>query len=247
MNNKNPSNRIILLDTLRGFLLILVILFHLCYDLDMIFDVRLEFMHHDGIYVFRDIFVSMLIFISGVCCNLSHSNIKRGLKTLICGITISLVTAIFMPDEFILFGILHFFGTSMIIYGLFQKIFEKIPQAAGIILSLLIFAMTFDIYSSNIIPTTAVIRDSIIKYPLFILGFNTGCSSADYYPLLPWFFMFLTGAIATRNIRNIKFPKHFYKNICPPLTWIGRNTLWIYMAHQPIMYGILYLFLLFYK
>lgn len=239
MNNLNSSKRIILLDTLRGFLLILVILFHLCYDLDRIFGVHLEFMHHNGTYVFRDIFVSMLIFISGICCNLSHSNIKRGIKTLIFGIIISLVTAIFMPDEFILFGILHFFGTSMILYGLLEKVIKKLPQVSGVIVTLLIFFLTFNIYTSNIVYA----RIDILKYLLFILGFNTGCSSADYYPLIPWFFMFLSGGIAGRNIKKINLPKLFYKNISPPLTWIGKKTLWIYMIHQPVMYAILYLFL----
>lgn len=246
MKDKNigkTTDRIVLLDTLRGFLLILVILFHLAYDLHIIFGVRLVFMQERGIYVFRDCFVSLLIFLSGVCCNLSRSNVKRGVRTLGCALVISLVTWIFMPDEFVLFGILHFFGTAMILFGLLEKPVGKVNKLAGFVIMLVLFFVTFNIYDTDI---AAILGNGVYegawKYLLFFTGFNTRCYSADYYPLMPWLFMFFAGAFAGRGIKERKLPKIFYGNYCPPLTWIGRNTLWIYLIHQPIIYGALYFF-----
>lgn len=239
----NNKQRIILLDTLRGSLLILVILFHLLYDLNMIFGVELKIMEGKGIYVFRDCFVSLLIFLSGVCCNLSRSNIKRGFKTFGCALLISAVTGIVMPDEFVLFGILHFFGTAMILYGLFQKVLEKVNKLVGSIIMLLLFIAAFNIYYADISSVLGSgVYTGILKYALFIAGFDTECFSSDYYPLMPWIFMFFAGGFAGRGIKEKKLPDFFYVDLCRPITWIGRHTLWIYLIHQPVMYGILYLF-----
>lgn len=234
--NNNSSQRILLMDTLRGVLIILVVLFHLLYDLDMIFGVNTGLFEQQWFFTFRDCFVGMLILISGISCNLSRNNIKRGLKTLGWGVVISIVTALFMPSERIIFGILHFFGTAMIVYGIFQKIFNKINPIIGVITSGLIYLLTLNIYEIELSGLNVV-----MKYFLFIVGFNTGCWSADYYPLIPWIFIFLAGAFAGRNIKSTKLPNFFYQNICPPLTFIGQHTLIIYILHQPIIYGALYI------
>lgn len=246
MSNSNMSagidapRRIQLMDTLRGILIILVVLFHLLYDLDMIFGVDTGLFSQSWFYTFRDCFVGLLIFISGISCNLSRNNIKRGVKTLLWGIVISVVTAIFMPSEKIIFGILHFFGVSMIIYGISEKLMAKINPIAGVITTALLYIITLDIYSCRLGGL-----NFLLKNLLFIIGFNTGCTSADYYPLLPWIFIFLAGAFAGRNIKTRNLPGIFYKNICPPLTFIGQHTLIIYILHQPIIYGALYVFFTF--
>lgn len=236
----HDNRRIVLLDTLRGMLLILVMLFHLLYDLRFMFGAEIKLMDGRGIYVFRDCFVSILIFLSGICCNLSRSNIKRGIKTLGCALIISLVTGIIIPEEFVFFGILHFFGTVMLLCGLSWRGIQKIPQAAGCICMILLFVLTYGIYDVNPAAVFGTgIYEGIDKYVLFILGFNTQCYSSDYYPLMPWIFMFFAGVFAGRGIKERKLWELFYKNFCPVITWIGRNTLWIYMLHQPVLYGVL--------
>ncbi|MDD6572245.1 MAG: heparan-alpha-glucosaminide N-acetyltransferase [Thermoflexaceae bacterium] len=232
--------RIVLLDTLRGLLLIPVILFHLLYDLHFMFGAEIKIMNGRGIYVFRDCFVSLLILLSGICCNLSRSNIKRGIKTLGCALIISLVTGIIIPEEFVFFGILHFFGTAMILCGLTWREIKKVPPTAGCIAMILLFLLTYGIYDVNLSSVLGTgIYEGMDKYVLFILGFNTRCYSADYYPLMPWIFMFFTGVFAGRGIKERKLPELFYRNFCPVITWIGRNTLWIYMLHQPVLYAVL--------
>lgn len=241
MNNTNIANtktsrRIQFMDTVRGILIILVVLFHFLYDLDIIFGVNTGLFSQSWFYTFRDCFVGLLIFISGISCNLSRNNIKRGIKTFCLGLIISLVTAIFMPSEQIIFGILHFFGVSMILYGVFQNFFKKIPRTIGIISSTLLYILTLNLYNFSFSGLNI-----FAKYLLFIIGFDTGCSSADYYPLLPWIFIFIGGTFAGKNIKTRILPDFFYKNICPPLTFMGQHTLIIYILHQPIIYGALYI------
>lgn len=249
MENKN---RIVILDTLRGMLIILVILYHLLYDLNFIFNVNIPLMSTRGMDIFRDIFVGILIFISGICCNLSRSNLKRGIRVLFLGLILSAVTIAFLPQERIIFGILHFFGTSMIIYGLISPLvtgfFDRrhgntirlIAAAAMLIL----FFLTYNIFDYYFPPVNRLASSHIaLKYLLFIAGFNTGIFSADYYPVFPWIFLFFSGAFAFYGIRNYKLPDFVYKDHLPFITLIGRHTLIIYMCHQPILYGILLLFL----
>ena len=236
------NKRIYFLDIIRGILIILVVLFHLCYDLHEIFGVRLSFMDGRAIYVFRDCFVSLLIFLSGVSCNLSRSNVKRGIRTLGCAAVISLVTALFLPEEKVLFGILHFLGTAMILYGvLFGKTKQKKGNVIGTACMLCLFCLTFQIYDEKAVTVFAMkLGNRAVNLLLFIAGFDTGCFSSDYYPLIPWIFMFFAGAFAGRGIREWKLPDFFYQKISPVMTWIGSHTLWIYMLHQPVIYGLLY-------
>lgn len=241
MNQNQAPRRIIMLDSLRGFLLLLVIAFHLLYDLHFIFGVNTVVMKWDAIYIFRDCFVAVLIFISGICCNLSHNNILRGIKTLGCGLSITLVTFLFIPEERILFGILHFFGVAMIFYGVTAPLFQKINPYPGAIVCFLLFIATFSVNHLTIleIPFQGNVKE-ILRYLYFIVGFRTGLSSSDYYPMIPWLFIFLSGTFAGRNIKTKKLGDVFYKDCCKPLTWIGQHTLIIYLLHQPILYGALY-------
>ena len=63
--------------------------------------------------------------------------------------------------------------------------------------------------------------------------------STDYFSLLPWFFLFLTGYflfhIASKNNWNEKL---FARGRFPLLNWIGRHSLIVYLLHQPVLYGL---------
>ena len=77
---------------------------------------------------------------------------------------------------------------------------------------------------------------------LYPLGLTApGFHSADYFPLLPWFFLFLIGTVfggwclAHRDNRILTAP------LPGPLTWPGQHSLLIYVLHQPVLYGACYL------
>lgn len=64
-----------------------------------------------------------------------------------------------------------------------------------------------------------------------------GFVSTDYFPLLPWIFVFLLGTWAGKYIKEGRLPRWFYEAKCPPLAGVGRHSLLIYMLHQPVLYG----------
>ena len=65
-----------------------------------------------------------------------------------------------------------------------------------------------------------------------------GFVSTDYFPLLPWVFVFLLGTWAGKYIKAGRMPAWFYQTDCPPLAAVGRHSLVIYVLHQPVLYGL---------
>ena len=230
---KAPGVRLHFLDTLRGFSIIYVVFFHAVFNLAGVEEWAYAMLFSPGMKISQFIFVGLLIFISGICTRLTRSNLKRGIKTLLCALTVTLVTFAVMPNMTIIFGILHFFAAAMLIYALVGRFVDKIPSCVAFPLFIILWLLTYNIYE-----LVGNVTNSII---LYILGFNTGHFSADYYPLIPHVFLFLAGTVAGRYIKSERLPKFLYKNYLPPISFIGRHTLFIYMIHQPILYGITWL------
>ena len=148
------------------------------------------------------------------------------------GMVITLVTYFFDRDLTVRFGILHFLGISMILYGLFEKVIPKINYKVQLIIFPILYTLS-DIILRNINPMK-------ISF-LFPLGFyDKYFSSGDYFPLLPYIFMFFFGGAVGYFIKERKFPKWFYNFNIPFFSTVGKYTLWVYLIHQPILYGIMY-------
>ena len=75
---------------------------------------------------------------------------------------------------------------------------------------------------------------------LFPLGLRRAdFFSADYWPLLPWAFLYLLGAALGGFLPETAKP-HAH---LPALTFLGRHSLFIYLVHQPVLYGLCWVFL----
>lgn len=62
--------------------------------------------------------------------------------------------------------------------------------------------------------------------------------STDYFALLPWLFLFWAGYFLYGVVgRQRMEPLHC--SVCPPLGWLGRHSLLLYLLHQPVIYGVL--------
>lgn len=218
-----------LLDMLRGICIILVVGYHILYNLSEIFGGNYAFFRSAGMDAFRDGFVGVLMLLSGISCSLTRSNWKRGIRTLGGALLVTAVTAMAMPSQLITFGILHFFGCCMLLYAAAHRLLEKIPVTLGTAVSLLLYVLTRNIYR-----TVTGVPHSFL---LFALGFRTGHTSADYYPMIPWVFLFLGGGFLGRLFAQGKVPAVFQKDPVPALSWLGRHTMIIYLLHQPVVYG----------
>ena len=74
---------------------------------------------------------------------------------------------------------------------------------------------------------------------LFPFGlYNSSFESSDYFPLFPWLFLFLAGSFFGIWAKNGSLPKFFYPVHIRWLAAVGRNTIWIYLLHQPVVFLI---------
>ncbi len=241
-----PS-RVFLLDELRGFLILYVIVYHFLYDLCLFGLVSPTFMFSTSMEHLRNFFVGILMGISGICCHLSRSNWRRGLKTLGAALLVSAVTLLVMREQAILFGILHFFGCAMLLYAPLKRPLSRVPAWVGISLSFLLFFLTFSVKERLFgiaafgwaVPLPSFLYQTPFLFPLGLP--SSAFRSSDYCPLLPWFFLFLAGSFCGRAVKEGLFPRGFYRSHCKPLAAIGRHTLLVYLVHQPLIYGLCWL------
>ncbi|HEX3026065.1 MAG TPA: heparan-alpha-glucosaminide N-acetyltransferase [Clostridia bacterium] len=245
------SKRIEALDAIRGVAIIAMVVDHCLYDLDQIFGVPIPLLHTTFFEIFRQPFTWAFILLAGVSSRFSHSNWVRGFRVLACGLVLSVVTFIYTwfthDNESIYFGILHFMGCAILLFALLRPAFEKIPPIAAFIIWSALFTVTFtmpDTYFVGIPPHFGFLLPKALTntpnlYPIGIPDANF--FSADYFPMIPWFFLFMAGTVIGKPIKEHKLPEKFYTAKVPFWAIAGRHTLLIYVVHQPIVYAALYL------
>lgn len=234
------------LDAIRGIAIIAMVVYHALYDVTDIFGYNVPIFSY--LTYLEPPFAGAFILLAGVSSRYSHNNIKRGVEVLALGFLVSIVTAVFIPSQAIHFGILTFMGCAILLFELIKPIFDKIPKIPAAVIYSLIFILSFNIASKGFIGIPGLFEiylpQALQNTPfLYPLGFpDRNFSSSDYFPMIPWFFIFLLGTIVGIPIKEGKFPKKFYTVRIPFWAAAGRNTLLIYVLHQPLIYGILSLF-----
>lgn len=246
---KTKKGRIHLLDEIRGFAIICMVFFHAFYTMTYMFDMKLGATMYSFFLPVSLWFAGLFIVISGISCRLSHSNAARGGKLFAIAVGLSLVTWLLeykfgMGGTMIWFGILHLLSVSMLIYALLHRVIEKVHPLIAVPLLALFFAITYHLpdgylqFVNYTLPLPEWLTSCKFLFPFGIT--HPDFASADYYPIFPWVFLFLIGASVGRRFTGGKLPNFFYNEHLRPLAYCGRHTLVIYLAHQPIIYGILW-------
>ena len=218
--------RIELLDLCRSLLIAFMVVWHALYDAALFWPAGLgSFVAGDAYRAAAGLCGGGFILLAGICCRFSRSNIRRGLVVLTAGVAVMAVSL--WVGEPVMFGILQLLGTCMLIYGLLGRCLEALPRYILPAACAALFPLTLMLTKSITVDITW----------LFPLGFITDTFySADYYPLLPWIFLFLFGTWLGGYLKN----KSGRRRIPPALTWPGRHSLWIYLLHQPFIYCVMY-------
>ena len=244
---KKELKRIELLDELRGLAIVAMLVHHTFYDIGFVLGLDWGYKVFDALCVLQPFFWAIFIIVSGICSRLSRNTIKRGAIVLGAGLLVTLVTAVIMPKigiegAEIYFGILSCLGSCMIITGLLLPLIEKINFRLGMVISAVLFAVTYGISSGSLFFGLLKLPEALYKTNLLMpLGiFSSTFQSADYFALVPWLFMFLFGAFLGEKAKNGDFPKWSYTRHSKLFAFVGRNSLWFYLAHQPVLYGIMY-------
>lgn len=251
MTKKTNAPRVPLLDEARGLSIILMVFYHLGYDLVAIFGVNLPFFFTGGMDFLRNVIAGIFLFVSGICCHFSKNNLRRGAITFGFGLLMTAVTALTVPEQIIRFGVLHLLGASMLLFALLERPLKKLSPMVGFTLFLVLFLILYPLPTGGNLPPpfTVALPSALYQSPyLFPLGLpGPSFFSSDYYPLLPWSLLFLAGSSLGGLVKAGRFPAPFYKSHIPFLATVGRNTIYIYLLHQPILYGVLSLLFLFVK
>lgn len=236
------GRRICLLDELRGFAVVCMVCYHAFYTAGYLFG------SEAGVYYFaffmaaEPYFAGLFMFISGIACNLSHSNLLRGLKLFALALGVTIVTWLVVPQDRITFGVLHFLAVCMVLTGLLKPALDRRAFSWRPVLACaVLFLFTWNVQSGLLGFGPIAVRLPAALYTtnwLAPLGFhNDVFVSADYFPMLPWVFLYAAGVWIGKLAKAGKFPEFMYRSSVPQLSWAGRRALAIYLIHQPVIYA----------
>ncbi len=242
ISQKEDKQRYYLIDALRGFSVLNMVVFHFLYDIFEIYGLNSGWYFHPLSVVWERFICVSFIVISGVSFNFSRRAYRRGIIVNLCGFVVTAVTTLVMPQQAVWFGILNFIGCTMLICQALREYLERVQPFVGIALSLVIFALTYGIPQRYM----GVFAFRLFELPDWLYGFKYAAFlgfpsadfvSTDFFPLIPWIFLFLAGYFFWRCVKKVKFDDVFRVRV-PMLGFIGRYSLWIYLAHQPLLIGI---------
>ena len=233
------SQRLHGLDALRGLTLVSMILYHACWDIVWIFGANWPWYRSFGAYLWQQSICWTFILLSGYCFRLGRRPVRRGLTVFLAGALISAVTILFMPSNRVFFGVLSLLGASMLLTAFLQPLLSRVPPAVGLPLSFALFLLC------RRVPERAFGLLFAVKLPAWLyrndftacFGFPpSGFFSTDYFPLLPWLFLFWGGFYLYGAIRP---PRVLAETRLPAISALGRHSLWVYLLHQPVVYALL--------
>ena len=238
------KNRFQLLDTIRGIVLVSMIVYHASWNLVYIYGVKWNWYHSKGAYIWQQSICWTFILLSGFCFSLGRRHLRSGLMVFGGGLLVTLVTLIAMPSNRVIFGVLTCIGSCILIVTFAEKGLRKISCEAGAIFCFLLFLFTKNINNGYLgfagkelmeLPA-AWYKNYITTY----VGFPfRSFYSTDYFSLFPWLFLFMTGfyLYGIFEKQNLLKKKFMTKEIMV-FSFLGRHSLLIYLLHQPVIYGL---------
>jgi uncharacterized membrane protein len=224
------------IDAARGIAILMMVLFHTIFDLNFFniapINVATGFWRY-----FAMATASLFLLLVGISLVVSHARsaakltgfaltkkfLFRGAGIFVLGLLVTLVTWWYLREGYIIFGILHLIGVSVMLSVLFFR-FGKY----NILLGLLCIAGGFFIGN---------VSGPIWLLPLGI--YPVSFTSVDYTPLIPWFGAVLVGMgvgefLYAGGVRRFEAP-HLPDRVATPLTFLGQHSLIIYLVHQPVI------------
>jgi uncharacterized membrane protein len=224
------------IDAIRGIAILMMILFHTVFDLHF-FNIAPVNVSTGFWRLFAMATATLFLLVVGISLVVSHARsaaklsgfalvkkfLFRGAGIFALGLLVTVATWLYLREGFIIFGILHLIGVSVMLSVLFFR-FGKYNILPG----LLCIAGGFFIGN--------------ISGPVWLLPLGiqpASFASVDYTPLIPWFGAVLVGMgmgefLYSGGIRRFSAP-HLPDRIVRPLAFLGQYSLIIYLVHQPVI------------
>lgn len=224
------QHRIGTIDFIRGLAIILMIIFHFIVDLKDFYSYPINYVSGFW-YAEGKLSAILFMLICGVSSTLGKNSTRHGFRIFLWAMLLTVVTYVYSENYYIRFGILHFLGISL----LSAHFIRPWPNYALAILScaIIIIGITFS--------------NQYVSSPyLFPLGLrNSSFTSMDYYPLFPWYGVFLFGIVLGKiwYKDRSKRPDPRILSFFPfsLVAHLGQHSLAVYLIHQPILLLFLYL------
>ena len=232
-------DRILWIDVIRGISILAMITFHFAFDMMYFGFAKSDLIYQADWRLFERMIALSFLFIAGLSLSITHrswinwkSFIRRYGVTAICAALISTVTYILFSSDMIRFGILH----AITVSGLIGLLLLKLNSLHLVLLAVAIF------FINTIIPKPL---DGGYFWQWLIYTTETP-NSLDYRPIMPWITPFILGMASHHLFKKwglLEKGSTFTYRELSILSWMGRNSLVIYLAHQPILFASFSLFL----
>lgn len=231
------AHRFPLVDALRGLAIVMMLHFHFSYDLTYFGMAQWNFYADPFWLHYRTLILSTFLFVMGMSLHLAHASVlhwpafrRRLLILLGCAALVSLGSFALFRERVIVFGILHFISVASLLGLVFLR-FYWVNLFAGIGLLWLGNELALEPFNQPW---------------LHWLGLMTHKpQTEDYVPLLPWFGVVLIGMFFARfAVTQANIPPLRRERVASPvqaLARLGQHSLLIYMVHQPVFFGLLFL------
>jgi len=221
------------LDALRGIAIVAMIGYHFAFDLRHFGFTRSDFEHDPRWLTARALILSSFLLIAGISAVLARAaGPTRGWLrhvALVAGaaLLVSAASWLMFPRSFIWFGVLHAIALSLVVaHALIDR-----PILAGLV-------------GLGIVAAGATLaHPAFDNRVLGWLGFMTAKPlTEDYVPMFPWTGVVLIGVAAGHWLAQRRFAMLLPLARAPlALQWMGRHSLVLYLVHQPLMIGVLWL------
>lgn len=241
MDQPKASPRIWELDLLRALAVLGMLVFHYFYLLDY-WELKSTALFEGWWNILGDTIRHTFLMVVGASVQLSYQKqmakhkpwfsfgiktMKRGLGLLIIGGIITVLSYFFSPDLPIRFGVLSFIGAALILLwplmGRWYYLF-----GCTVFILLLEHLATWE-------------QASIGAY---VLGFYPYYwPSLDYFPLVPWLATVSVGALVGRALFKAGERRYAFSaepKVLKPMLWVGRNALFLYLGHIPVLAGAIW-------
>ena len=251
---KDRSGRAFELDFLRGIAIVMMVFMHFSYDVRYEFGIdTFDYLESAWFWTFvHPVILVLFVGLSGICCTFSKNNFKRGLRLLAVALTFTVVTYLITTYAgvycLIIFNVLHVLSISTLVYALVSFIENKAKIKAEQVTFVLLLIGCWVMMLLNHISMYDYENTGVIMYA-FGVDVRGVPPTADYMALVPWMGVFLACAAGGRILYKQK--KTLFEGagktvraITAPLEFLGRHSLIIYLVHQPLVYGVLYLIFL---
>jgi len=223
------------IDLLRTNAVVVMVVFHTLYLLDFFHIHYTDLQHLYWLWFAGG--GGTFMFLAGVSLTIADARSKkisplriRGLKIFGLGMALTLITLLISRTMYIRFGILHFFGLAFILAPFFVRF-----RYTNLILGSAVMALGIYMLGHRV----------SVGFPWLLWLMPYSFATFDYWPLVPWFGLFLLGMFFGKTFypqgnRRFNIPE-FSNRVVSALTLPGRHTLLIYLAQWPAIIGILLL------